>query len=57
MAADGRLRQLHNVTELGDRQLAALENRKHADPDRVGKDGKLINDCGGLVHPYSRMKE
>ena len=56
MAADGRLRQLNDITELGDRKLAVLENREHTDSDRVGKDRKLINDGGGFFHPYNRMK-
>src|SRR5882724_2875488 len=56
MAADGRLRQLNDITELGDCNLAVLENREHTDSDRVGKDRKLINDGGGFFHPYNRMK-
>ena len=55
MPADRGLRQLDDVAELGNRELAAFQNGEHPDADRIRKDGELIDD--GRIHPYNRMKE
>jgi hypothetical protein len=49
MPADGGLRQLHDIADLGDREFAALENREHAHANRIGQDSELIDDGG--IHP------
>src|SRR5437870_13401152 len=56
MAAHCRLRQLHHVAELGDRQLASFQDREHAHTNRIGEDCKLIDNWRRIIHPYSRMK-
>src|SRR5947208_7425686 len=56
MTAHCRLRQLHHVAELGDRQLASFQDREHAHTNRIGEDCKLIDNWRRTIHPYSRMK-
>src|SRR5213594_442510 len=48
--------QLHDVAELGDRQLATFQDREHAHTNRIGEDRKLIDNGRRTIHPYSRMK-
>jgi hypothetical protein len=55
MTADGRLRQLHNVADLGDGKLAAFQNSEDSYAKSIGKNCQLIDD--GSIHPYNRMKE
>ena len=55
MPADGGLRELHDVAQFGDRQFAPFEDCEHADANRVGENGELIDNRRSF-HPYSRME-
>ena len=57
VAAHGGLRQLQHGAQLRHGQLVPFERQQHPDPDGVGQRRHVVENWGGHIHPYIRMKE
>src|ERR1051325_2307846 len=62
MAADGRLRKLHDSTKLRDGELMSVQQQEEAAAGRIRQRGEMIVDGrggltqGDLIYPLIRME-